>query len=114
VPVSRDRVGPHHQVRVLQQRHHVACADLLDGGVQARKRTDVNHSGMFNLRVVTGTFDIPASAPLAKFVIHCSTLSHELRKQRGTSKPMILVPLFDLKFLFELVAGGVGTSNRRH
>jgi len=27
---------------------------------------------------------------------------------------MVLVPLFDLKFLNELAAGGVGTSNRRH
>jgi hypothetical protein len=27
---------------------------------------------------------------------------------------MILVPLFDLKFLNELAAGAVGTSNRRH
>src|SRR5262249_38719972 len=27
---------------------------------------------------------------------------------------VILVPLFDLKFLSELAAGGVGTSNRRH
>lgn len=27
---------------------------------------------------------------------------------------MILVPLFDLKFLFEFAAGDVGTSNRRH
>src|SRR5437763_5114857 len=27
---------------------------------------------------------------------------------------MILVPLFDLKFLTELAAGGAGTSNRRH
>jgi hypothetical protein len=27
---------------------------------------------------------------------------------------MILVPLFDLKFLFELAAGDAGTSNRRH
>src|SRR6185503_10960495 len=31
------------------------------------------------------------SAPLPKFVIHCSNLRHELRKQRGTSKSMILV-----------------------
>src|SRR6266436_2117060 len=54
------------------------------------------------------------SAPLPKFVIHRGTLSHELRKQRGTSKHMILVPLFDLKFLNELAAGVVGTSNRRH
>src|SRR5262244_1706261 len=56
----------------------------------------------------------PARAPLPKFVIHRGTLSHELRKQRGTSKHMILVPLFDLTFLNELAAGGVGTSNRRH
>ena len=32
-------------------------------------------------------------APLPKFVIHCGTFSHELRKQRGTSKQMVLVPL---------------------
>jgi len=55
-----------------------------------------------------------ASAPFPKFVIHCGTLSHELRKQRCTSKYMILVPLFDLKFLNELAASAVGTSNRRH
>src|SRR5262249_19155942 len=42
------------------------------------------------------------------------TLSHELRKQRGTGKHMVPVPPFDLKFLNELAAGGVGTSNRRH
>src|SRR3982074_225645 len=41
-------------------------------------------------------------------------LWHELRKQRGTSNSMILVPLFDLKFLTEFAAGGMGTSNRRH
>jgi len=27
---------------------------------------------------------------------------------------MILVPLFDLKFLNEIAASGAGTSNRRH
>jgi len=27
---------------------------------------------------------------------------------------MNLVPLFELEFLFELAAGGAGTSNRRH
>src|SRR5262249_5813135 len=57
---------------------------------------------------------LPASAPLPKFVIHRGTLGHELRKQGGTSKFMILVPLSDLKFLNEFAAGGVGTSNRRH
>src|SRR5258707_9148886 len=54
-----------------------------------------------------------ASAPFPKFVIRRSTLCHELRKQRGTSKNRILVPLFDLKFLIELAATGVGTSNRK-
>src|SRR5262245_28445396 len=54
------------------------------------------------------------SAPFPKFVIHLGPRSHELRKQRGTSDFMILVPLFDLKFLIEFAAGGVGTSNRRH
>ena len=54
------------------------------------------------------------SAPFPKFVIHLNTHLHELRKPRGTSNSMILVPLFDLKFLTEFAAGGVGTSNRRH
>src|SRR5215813_9926345 len=44
---------------------------------------------------------ITTSAPLPKFVIHRGPLGHELRKQRGTSKSMILVPLFDLKVLKE-------------
>src|SRR6266545_1086495 len=61
-----------------------------------------------------GMSGISSSAPFPKFVIHFGTLSHELRKQRGTSKYMILVPLFDLKFLNELAASAVGTSNRRH
>jgi hypothetical protein len=39
------------------------------------------------------------SAPHPKFVIRCSTLLHQLRMREGTSKSMILVPLFDLKFL---------------
>src|SRR5207253_10037683 len=56
----------------------------------------------------------PASAPFPKFVIHCGALWHELRKQGGTSNPMILVPLFDLKFLHEFAATSAGTSNRRH
>ena len=55
-----------------------------------------------------------ASAPLPKFVIHCGTLWYELRKQRGTSKNMILVPLFDLKFLNELAAIAVGNFKSRH
>jgi hypothetical protein len=33
--------------------------------------------------------------------------------KRGTGKYMIVVPLSDLKFLFEFAAGGAGTSNRR-
>src|SRR3984893_14268673 len=38
---------------------------------------------------------------------------YKLRKTKGTSKSKILVPLFDLKFLTELAASAVGTSNRR-
>src|SRR5215813_12932044 len=34
--------------------------------------------------------------------------------KKGTSKHMILVPLFGLKVLDEIAAGGAGTSNRRH
>jgi hypothetical protein len=32
---------------------------------------------------------------------------------KGHSKSMMLAPLFDLKFLNGLAAGGAGTSNRR-
>jgi hypothetical protein len=41
----------------------------------------------------------PASARFSKFVIQRGTLEYELRKPKGTSNSMILVPLFDLKFL---------------
>src|ERR1043166_621428 len=63
---------------------------------------------------VRSAFTAAASAPFPKFVIRRSTLCHELRKTRSTSKSMILVPLFDLKFLVEFAATAVGTSNRRH
>jgi hypothetical protein len=33
---------------------------------------------------------------------------------QGTSRPVIPVPLFDLKFLIALAAYGAGTSNRRY
>src|SRR5690242_2616730 len=39
------------------------------------------------------TDGVDASAPFPKFVIPCSTLCHELRKQRGTSKNLAPVPL---------------------
>jgi hypothetical protein len=51
------------------------------------------------LFVVVGIFgplfaDLTASsAHFPKFVLHCRTRFHELRKVMGTSKPMILVPL---------------------
>src|ERR687886_428745 len=38
-------------------------------------------------------------ARFSKFVIQRGTLGNELRKPKGTSNSMILVPLFDLKFL---------------
>ncbi len=37
------------------------------------------------------------SASFPKFVIPGGKHLHELRKQRGTSKPMIIVPLFDFE-----------------
>jgi len=40
-----------------------------------------------------------ASAHFPKFVLHRRTHFHELRKVMGTSKLMILVPLFDLTSL---------------
>jgi len=54
------------------------------------------------------------TARFSKFVIRYGTPLYELRKTKGTGKSWILVPLFDLKFLFELAACGAATSNRRH
>ena len=54
------------------------------------------------------SLDVGTSASLPKFVLHCSPLRHELRKQSGTGKLMILVPLFGLKFLEEIAAHGAG------
>jgi len=46
------------------------------------------------------TFEKAASsAHFPKFVIHRRKYFHELRKEMGTSKLMMLVPLFDLKSL---------------
>jgi len=42
---------------------------------------------------------IQPSAHFPKFVLHRRTPFHELRKVMGTSKLMILVPLFYLTFL---------------
>src|SRR5262249_6925314 len=52
--------------------------------------------------------------PLPKFVAQWDWLGTNFGSERGTSKFMIPVPLFDLKFLNVLAASGVGTSNRRH
>src|SRR5262245_6810877 len=52
--------------------------------------------------------------PLPKVVIHGSTLCHELRKQRGHWQVYGSSAAFDSKFLDELAAGAVGTSNRGH
>jgi hypothetical protein len=55
-----------------------------------------------------------ASVVIPEFALSCGTLGSELRKQRDTSKNVILVPLFDLTFLNERAADDAGTSNRRH
>jgi hypothetical protein len=45
------------------------------------------------------------STSFPKFVIRLRIFASELRKAKGTSMFMMLVPLFDLKFLFECAAG---------
>jgi hypothetical protein len=55
-----------------------------------------------------------ASTRFPKFVIHSSTLVTNFGKQRVLAKYLLLVPLFDLKFLNARAATDAGTSNRRH
>ena len=55
-----------------------------------------------------------SSTRFPKFVIRLRILANELRKAKGTSKLVILVPLFDLKFLINFAARDAGTSNLRH
>src|SRR5207302_10752211 len=62
------------------------------------------------------------SARFSKFVIQRGTLGHELRKPKGTGNSMILVPLFDLKFLSRtrdprcrnFKSAALGTGSARH
>src|SRR5271169_3694522 len=53
----------------------------------------MDHSTKLDISVGT------SSACFPKFVHRCSTLFRELRKAKGTSKPMISSAAFDLKFL---------------
>ena len=55
-----------------------------------------------------------ASVPIPKFAHPRGTLRCELRNQRDTSNFMILVRYLDLKFLNELAAIMIGTSNPPH
>ena len=55
-----------------------------------------------------------ASVPIPKFAHPRGTLRCELRNQRDTSNFMILVRHLDLKFLNELAAIMIGTSNPPH
>ena len=86
----------------------------LQAALEQLQDAALEHAGWRDhlLRVVSDHAGL--SAPFPKLVIHRGGLGHELRKERGTSNSMILVPLFDLKFLEEFVASGVGTSDRRH
>jgi hypothetical protein len=52
-------------------------------------------------------------ALVPKFGLPSQHPPNELRNVKGSSKYLILEPLFDLKFLIELAANGAGTSNRR-
>ena len=73
-----------------------------ESGLTHRQQISDAHAPWPRLRSALTAAATATSAPLRKFVIHTSILSHELRKQKGTSKSRILVPLFDLKFLMTL------------
>src|ERR1700704_3737561 len=55
-----------------------------------------------------------SSVPIPKFAHPRGPLRYELRNQRDTSNFMILVRHLDLKFLNELAAIMIGTSNPPH
>jgi hypothetical protein len=57
---------------------------------------------------------IQPSGPIPKFVSTRGTFGYELRNQRDTSNFMILVRFLDLKFLSEIAATMIGTSNPPH
>src|SRR5215469_11950522 len=59
----------------------------------------------------TGRALVPAFRTSCYIAAHSCT---NFGKQKGTSKFMIPVPLFDLKSLIVWAAPGAGTSNRRH
>jgi hypothetical protein len=56
----------------------------------------------------------PTSAPIPKFASTRGTSDANFGIKRGTSSFMILVRVLNLKFLHELAAQMIGTSNSPH
>src|SRR5215475_5305545 len=106
------RVGTGHRHRIPRTLAEFSLVEQFDPQNRSEQhvaatRTQLLHRSL-SIRFRSGDEDAHhSSAPFPKLVIQFSTLWHELRKQRGTGNSMILVPVFDLKFLSEFAASGV-------
>jgi hypothetical protein len=113
VPELRAPEGFWGRVRAtrLQRRQQFTHPGALAGLCRNRAcRTE--NAGVGGSNPPLGT--IPPSVPIPKFASLCGALVCELRNQRDTSNFMILVRHLDLKFLNELAAIMIGTSNPPH
>src|SRR5215510_949972 len=86
----------------------------LNSSMRARRRRSCKQVARHTARIKTPAIAVPASVPDSEVRIILPQPRLRTSESKDTSNFMILVPLFDLKFLNERAAGGVGTSNRRH
>jgi hypothetical protein len=66
------------------------------------------------VKIDAAAFSAVHWCPVSEVASFCGATGANFGNKRGTSKKTILVPLIDLKFLHDLAAGSIGTSNRRH
>src|SRR5581483_6712465 len=77
----------------------LADADAFSRDPESHGMPRLRQSGMSESKPIWSACNNCLVPTFPKFVIHRPKHFHELRKVMGTSKPMIRVPLFDLKSL---------------
>jgi predicted SnoaL-like aldol condensation-catalyzing enzyme len=89
--------------------HAIFGEDLVDGRAPTRRVIFTE-----DIMKIAGQQSRYAVAPASEARPPLRHPSTSFGSERGTSKSMILMPLYELKFLNEIAASGVGTSTRRH
>ena len=107
-------VGPLHSAHIRRQMRLNTFPLLIAQPEQISAHQSSPNTNQYRIVSAERLMSFDPSTRFPKFVIRLRILANELRKAKGTSKLMILVPLFDLTFLTDFAARDAGTSNRRH